>query len=50
VDHSIVFDIYDFKLDVAKKILLEKKCVCDIGERGGDYGIECTLIIVMENG
>jgi hypothetical protein len=29
---------YDFKLDVAKRVLLGKKCVCDIEKRGGKYG------------
>jgi hypothetical protein len=29
---------YDSKLDVAKKILLGKKCVCDIENRVGEYG------------
>ncbi len=29
---------YDFKLDVAKRFFLGKKCVCDIGEKGGEYG------------
>jgi len=38
VNDSFVLEIYDFKLDVARKILLENKCVCDIGEKGGDYG------------
>jgi hypothetical protein len=28
---------YDFKLDVVRKILLRKKCVCDIEERGGNF-------------
>jgi hypothetical protein len=29
---------YGSRLDVAKKLLLGKKCVCDIGEKGGKYG------------
>jgi hypothetical protein len=29
---------------------LENKCVCDIGEKGGDYGNRMYFIIVMENG
>jgi hypothetical protein len=28
---------YDFKLDVVRRILL-KKCVCDIEERGWEFG------------
>jgi hypothetical protein len=36
VDHSFVFETYDLKLDVVRKILLENKCVCEIGERGGN--------------
>jgi hypothetical protein len=28
---------YDSRLDVARKIILGKKCVCDIGEKGGEY-------------
>jgi hypothetical protein len=27
-----------FKLDVVKRVLLRKKCVFDIGERGKEYG------------
>jgi gamma-glutamylcysteine synthetase len=26
-------DHYDFKLDVAKRVLLEEKCVCNIEEK-----------------
>jgi hypothetical protein len=37
-------------MDVARKILLENKCVCDIGDKGGDYGNRMYFIIVMENG
>jgi hypothetical protein len=29
---------YDFRLDVDRRVLFKKKCVCDIGERGGEYG------------
>jgi hypothetical protein len=25
-------------LDVARRVILGKKCVCDNGERGGEYG------------
>ncbi len=28
---------YDSILDVDRRVLFKKKCVCDIGERGGDY-------------
>ncbi len=28
-------DIMDFKLDVIRRVFLGKKCVCDIGKRGG---------------
>jgi hypothetical protein len=34
MDHSL----YDSSLDVAWKILLGKKCVCDIRDRDGKYG------------
>jgi hypothetical protein len=30
--------LYDFRLDVARRILLGKKCVCDIRNIGGKYG------------
>jgi len=30
---------YDYsRLDVARIFFLGKKCVCDMGERGGEYG------------
>jgi hypothetical protein len=29
-------DIMDFRLDVIKRDFLGKKCVCDIGKRGGE--------------
>jgi hypothetical protein len=29
---------YDSKLDVAKKVLFGKKCVCDSEKRVGEYG------------
>jgi hypothetical protein len=28
----------DYRLDVPRRILLGKKCICDIGEKGGKYG------------
>jgi hypothetical protein len=30
--------LYDSKLDVVRRVLLGKKCVCDIGDKGGKYG------------
>jgi hypothetical protein len=27
-----------FRLGVARKVLFGKKCVCDLGEREGEYG------------
>jgi hypothetical protein len=39
VDHSCGrFEIYDSRMDVVRRVLLGKKCVCDIGMRGGNYG------------
>jgi hypothetical protein len=32
-----IIPLYDYRLDVAKKVLLGKKCVCDIEDRGGMY-------------
>jgi hypothetical protein len=29
---------YDLRLDVVRKVFLGKKFVCDIGEKGGEYG------------
>jgi hypothetical protein len=29
---------YDYRLDVAKRIFLGKKSICDIGKKGGKYG------------
>jgi hypothetical protein len=29
---------YDSKLDVVRRIVLGKECVCDIGKKGGEYG------------
>jgi hypothetical protein len=41
---------YDSRLDVARRVLLRKKCVCDIEKRGNKYGNKLYLIMVMENG
>ncbi len=38
------------RLDMAWKVLLGKKCVCDIGEKGISMEVERILIITMENG
>ncbi len=35
VDHPLEYGIhYDSKLDVVRRVLLKKKCVCDIEKRG----------------
>jgi len=41
---------YDSKLDVARRIFLGKKFICDIGEKGRNMDMECIFIIAMENG
>jgi hypothetical protein len=41
---------YDFILDVNRRVLFKKKCVCDIGEIEESMEVECTFIIAMENG
>ncbi len=34
----LYFRYYDSRLNVVRKILLEKRCVCDIGNVGEEYG------------
>ncbi len=41
---------YDSKLDVVRRFFLQKKFICDIGEKGRNMDIECILIIGMKNG
>ncbi len=37
MEHSLVFEDYDSRLDVARRVLLGKKCACDI-EKRREYG------------
>jgi hypothetical protein len=33
-----IIPLYDFRLHVVRRVILGKKCVCNIGNRGGKYG------------